>query len=78
MSTFRSKPTTIQAEQYTGDWENRPKGVYANFQHGPYVQTIQGVQVAVKPGEWIVTEPDGIHHYPVQDEVFQSRWELVE
>lgn len=41
------------------------------------VLTIQGQNVKVSPGEWIATEPDGIHHYPIADEVFRKSYDPV-
>ena len=42
-----------------------------------HVTTIQGQRVQVEPGEWIVQEPDGIHYYPVADDVFRRKYEPV-
>jgi hypothetical protein len=40
-----------------------------------YVKTIQGRDVDVSPGEWIIQEPDGEHFYPCADSVFRERYE---
>lgn len=32
----------------------------------------------VAPGDWIITEPDGIHHYPCKPDIFENTYELVE
>lgn len=75
MTTFRSKPTTIEAEQFL-DTNNPPPGVQQQdwiF----YVVTIQGERVPVHVGEWIIKEPTGDGYYPCADEVFQKRWEPV-
>jgi hypothetical protein len=42
-----------------------------------YVTTIQGRDVDVSPGEWIIQEPDGEHYYPCSDEIFRERYEPV-
>jgi hypothetical protein len=42
-----------------------------------YVTTIQGQRVNVEPGEWIVQEPDGIHYYPIADDVFRRKYEPI-
>lgn len=41
------------------------------------VTTIQGQRVFVEPGEWIVQEPDGIHYYPIADDVFRLKYEPI-
>lgn len=43
-----------------------------------YVTTIQGQKVRVEPGEWIVMEPDGVHFYPISDDVFRRKYEPTE
>jgi hypothetical protein len=42
-----------------------------------HVTTIQGQHVQVEPGEWIVQEPDGIHYYPIADDVFRRKYEPI-
>lgn len=41
-----------------------------------HVTTIQGQRVPVEPGEWIVQEADGVHYYPIADDVFRLKYEL--
>lgn len=43
-----------------------------------YVTTIQRQEVYVEPGEWIVMEPDGVHYYPIADDVFRRKYEPAE
>lgn len=43
-----------------------------------YVTTIQKQRVYVEPGEWIVQEPDGVHYYPIADDVFLRKYEPVQ
>jgi hypothetical protein len=42
-----------------------------------YVKTIQQRHVYVEPGEWIVQESDGVHYYPIADDVFRGKYEAV-
>lgn len=51
------------------------KGERRVWSHTQYVTTIQGQRVPVHPGEWIVKERDGEHHYPVADDVFRAKYE---
>lgn len=43
-----------------------------------FVTTIHGQQTHVVPGDWIITEPDGIHHYPCKPDIFAATYEPVE
>lgn len=83
MSTYTSKPVTIQAVQFTS-----PDAVKATFPDEPFpfnsdgtemmVITIQGQLVKVGLGEYIVQEQDDpTRFYPVAAEVFERRYEEV-
>lgn len=41
------------------------------------VTTIHGQQTDVIEGDWIITEPDGIHHYPCKPDIFEETYEPV-
>lgn len=76
MPLFRSKPKVIDAVQFK-DAENPPRGVLwghlnAHGEPSHYVVTAQKEHVNVKVGEWIVDEGDGIHFYPIADEIFKG------
>lgn len=44
----------------------------------PHVHTMHdGQPVLLKDGDWVVPEPDGIHYYPIADEVIQTNYELI-
>ncbi len=40
-----------------------------------YVTTLQGEDVHVRPGEWIVTERGGGRHYPIARDEFERLYE---
>lgn len=40
-----------------------------------YVTTMQGQHVLIHVGEWVVTESDGKHHYPIADAEFRRIYE---
>jgi hypothetical protein len=42
------------------------------------VTTIHGQKTIVRDGDYIVTEPDGIHHYPVKPDIFEANYKLIE
>lgn len=84
MAKYRAKQITeIEAEQFLPP-NQIPKGVsnvYGSTDGTTYsgqVWTIQGERVNVKAGEWIVQEPDNPErYYPIADEVFKRKYELM-
>lgn len=42
-----------------------------------FVTTIQGRNVEISPGEWVIAEPDGVHFYPCKADVFEATYEPV-
>lgn len=84
MPQFRRRPTIITAEQYRNEPFGWPSGVctcdaFSVGGHGPHVHTMHGNQIVeLENGDWIVPEPDGVHFYPVADEVMRSTYELIE
>ena len=74
MATYRRKPTTVDAEQFT-DIENPPRGV--ELSSGMHVvTTLQGMKVGVRLGEWIVREPASPdRYYPIADAEFRRIYE---
>lgn len=57
--------------------DSLPPGVHRNTSRPEvlYVVPVQGRPVVVGPGEWIVKERDGEHHYPIADDVFCHKYE---
>ena len=41
------------------------------------VTTIHGQRTKVIIGDWIITEPDGVHHYPCKPDIFEQTYEPV-
>lgn len=87
MARYLSKPVEIEAEQWfpPGDQRFKPidgvksgAGNISEFMAGRrkfYVITIHEQPTEVAPGDWIITEPDGIHHYPCKPDIFEKRYE---
>ena len=44
-----------------------------SIEHG-WIDTVQGGHM-VCPGDWIITEPSGIGHYPCKPDVFALKYE---
>ena len=91
MSKYRSKPKEVEAVQIVGDMilDNcLPPGV-TSLSHRIHpsrrevssfngeVTTIHGQRTRVTIGDWIITEPDGIHHYPCKPDIFDLTYELI-
>ena len=76
---FKSKPTVIEAEQWHGPESSPMTGVFcvgntddwSNY----YVVTIHGERAGLSPGDWVIQEPDGVHHYPCRPDIFAARYE---
>jgi hypothetical protein len=77
MAKYQRRPNTFipfEANQYLGD--GLTLGMRSREDGSVYVKTIQGRDVDVSPGEWIIQEPDGDHYYPCSDSIFRERYEL--
>lgn len=70
---FRKIPIEVEATQWFPGI-NILGVIGCNNEDYCEVTTIQGQHVKVSPGEWIITERDGIHHYPCDDKVFKSTY----
>lgn len=91
MPKYRKKPVEVEAVQFEVDHilgiKPMPAGVVTEYEGDPgslegqrvryYVVTIQYQKVCIQPGEWVITEPDGVHHYPCSDEVFRNTYDAV-
>ena len=43
-----------------------------------YVTTIHGQRAYLASGDWVITEVDGVHHYPCKPDIFAATYELAE
>lgn len=72
---YRKKPVVVEAEQwFPGNTTLGVKEERGAF----YVVTIHGQQAWLSPGDWVITEPNGINHYPCKPDIFASTYESVE
>ena len=94
MSKWISKPTVVEAFQWTGgpDQTEDPEWIVEAIREGEVVfrenidercvemrvTTIQGQWVYAKPGEWIIRENASNRFYPCADEVFRAKYEAAE
>lgn len=88
MAQYRKRPVVVEAVQFDPQGEHRkqlPPGVRGRWPLGAedwshphcefWVITIHGQQTAVVAGDWIITEPDGFHHYPCKPDIFEASYE---
>jgi len=40
--------------------------------------TIHQQRVYLQNGDWVITEPDGLHHYPCKPDIFAATYEAIE
>lgn len=55
-------------------WEFDSQGSVSNGS----VVTIHGQETKVARGDWVIKEPDGVHHYPCKPDIFERTYEKVE
>ena len=76
MAKFRSKPIVIEAVQFDDIPAHDPPGVFRRPEDDtPYVVTIHDDRAFLTAGDWIIPEPDGVHHYPCKPDIFEQRYE---
>lgn len=76
MARYKNRPITVEATQYLGDESLGQPGIFVDEEGKHYVVTIHGQRAYLAVGDWVITEPDGVHHYPCKPEVFEKRYEL--
>lgn len=75
VSTFRSKPVTIEAHQWNRPGDHPAVQPVALGGHDTYVVSGKQGEVRVEPGDWIIAEPDGSGFYPCKPDVFAAKYE---
>lgn len=78
---YRKKPLIIKAEQYI-KYGNLVKGMcnsqscFSSGNKEPHVHTIHNNQIVnLEIGDYVLPEPDGIHYYPVKEQIFLDTYE---
>ncbi len=85
MARYRKRPVIVEAEQWFPGKEvpGVTEVVYCddnNVRHSAgygHCVTIHGQVTRVDPGDFMITEPDGKHHYPCKPEIFEASYEPV-
>lgn len=91
MAKYRKKPVVIDAEQFLVApdgtpprlpgmtlWDDVPGEPRPRDGSWGFVVTIHGQRSHVRHGDWIIPEPDGVHYYPVQPDIFSASYESVD
>lgn len=86
MAKFRKKPIVIEAQQFFYDRAPAIDGVFypdlssdgRTWIGDAWVVTIHGQKAYLANGDWVITEPDGEHHYPCKPDIFDKTYEAVE
>ncbi len=69
MQKYHNRPKVIEAEQWF------PGKEIAGLERGPFgigVVTVHGQLAYLSPGDYVIAEPDGIHHYPCKPDIFEA------
>lgn len=72
---YRKRPVIVEATQ----WFPGAKipGVFSDPNYRQYVVTIHNQLAYLEPGDWVITEPDGTHHYPCKPDIFDQTYERL-
>jgi beta-galactosidase beta subunit len=84
VAKYRKKPIIIEAEQYV-EYGKLVKGM-CNSKHcfalgndQPHVHTIHNNQlVNLALGDFVIPEPDGVHYYPCNSDIFAATYEAID
>ncbi len=74
MARYRKRPIIVEAEQWF------PGVEIPGLTRGPLgigVVTIHEQLAYLSPGDYVITEPDGVHHYPCKPDIFEASYEPV-
>lgn len=79
MAKYRKKPVIVEATQWfpgldVAGVKPPVEGTLPEF----YVVTTHGQITWVAPGDWIITEPDGEHHYPCKPDIFEKSYDPID
>jgi hypothetical protein len=78
MAKFRKRPVVVEASQFHGFYATPyPDGVDVEGSRC-YVTTIHEQRAYLDNGDWVITESDGLHHYPCKPSEFERIYESVD
>jgi hypothetical protein len=71
---YRKKPIVVEANQFLLA-ATAPIGTRTREDGSVYVKTINGDELTLARGDWVIMEHDGVHAYPCKPDVFISTYE---
>lgn len=74
---FRKKPVIVEAFQWFPDMGLQGGVCIDHDANNYYVVMIHGQRTYIAAGDWIITELDGVHHYPCKPDIFAATYEEV-
>ena len=84
MTKYRKKPVVVEAWQFFYSGPTVPGVFYPptsedgkTYIGNAYVITIHEQVAYLDDGDWVITEPDGEHHYPCKPDIFEATYEEV-
>jgi hypothetical protein len=77
---FRKKPVVVEATQFfvkgpLVEGVHRTPNPASDESLNYWVETIHGQRAYLLDGDWVITEPDGVHHYPCKPDIFRATYE---
>jgi hypothetical protein len=77
MPFFYKKRIPVELNQYLHP-ATAPVGVRTEEDGRAYVVTAHEQKVYLEPGDWIAPEGDGVHYYPIKDEIKQRTYDAAD
>jgi len=85
VAKYQKRPVVVEAMQFFYDGPSVPGVFYPRKSSdgktwigNAYVMTIHQQRVYLQNGDWVITEPDGLHHYPCKPDIFAATYEAIE
>lgn len=74
---YKRKPTIVKAERwFPGKIVEGVREININGEIIGVCVTMHGQDTKISPGDYVIEEPDGIHHYPCKPDIFEKNYEL--
>lgn len=72
---FDGQPYPKGLQVTSASFHKERRQIYAWFGE---VTTIHNQKTKVVEGDWVITEPNGINHYPCKPDIFEATYESVD
>lgn len=82
MAKYRKKSIVVEAKQFFYGGEIIPGVFYPSVSEDgktyigdAFVITIHEQKAYLEDGDWVITELDGLHHYPCKPDIFTATYD---